>query len=254
MHHHQIATAALEEQKLLATQYEADELAKTIRISKEEIESAEDLSRRSAKMKDVRRLRLLHEDPRRLNAAARAAAESLGLAPVLRLPPSRHDVYAMIRTSVVKGYAGLRAAAKDICFKLCMKLRTFWHSLRDLRRLKLIGFCKNYETNGPYSCIKTRRTYKKMRAENTYTIGHKAPQRDYKLALKAEGRAGSNGFSPDVVVGVSSPPSTKTTGFRTPPPPQKWRSHNPTTSWRGKPHHDVGGENFRACTGFARRR
>jgi len=221
MTHHQInspAAAALEEQKLLAAQYEADEHAKTLRISKEEIESAEDLSRRSAKMKDVRRVRLLHEDPSRLNAAARAAAESLGLAPVLRLPPSRHNVYAIFRTPVVKGYAGLRASAKDICFKLGMKLRTFWHALRDLRRLGLINFTKNYETNGPYSCIKTRRTYKKMRAENTYTIGYKAPQRDYKLALTAEGRAGSNGLSPDVVVGVSSPPSTKTTEVCTTPP------------------------------------
>lgn len=218
MHHHQIATAALEEQKLLATQYEADELAKTVRISRERIESAEDLSRRSAKMKDVRRYRLLHEDRSRLNAAARRAAEELGLAPVLRLAPSRHDVYAMFRTPVVKGYAGLRASAKDICRKLDMKLRTFWHALRDLRRLKLIGFTQNFDACGPYSCTKTKRTYRNMRVENTYWIAHKAPQRDFKMALEAEGRAGSNGFTPNVVKGESSPPSAKTTGVCTTPP------------------------------------
>jgi len=184
------ASAAIEEQKLLAVQYEADELAKTVRISRERIESAEDLSRRSAKMKDVRRYRLLHEDRSRLNAAARAAAEELGLAPVLRLAPSRHDVYAMIRTCVVKGYAGLRAAAKEICAKLDMKLRTFWHSMADLRRLKILGFTENFDACGPYSCIKTKRVYVNQRVENTWWIAHKAPQRDFRLALEAEGRRG----------------------------------------------------------------
>jgi len=224
MTHHQInspAAAALEEQKLLAIECAADELAKTIRISRERIESAEDLSSRSAKMKDIRRFRLLYEDRNQLNAAASQAAEELGLAPVTRLASSRHDVYALFRTAAVKGYAGLRATAKSICGKLGMKIRTFWHAMRDLRRLKLIGYTENYEPSGPYSCIKTKRTYNNQRVENTYWIAHKAPQRDFKMAMdtEAKGRARSEGTcSTNGVSGDRSPtlPSDKSTKVCTP--------------------------------------
>ncbi len=210
--------AALEEQQQLAAQYAAEQLAKTVRISRVRIESAEDLSARSAKMKDIRRFRLLHEDRVKLNAAASAAADELGLAPLLRLAPSRHDVYAMIRTAVVKGYAGLRAAAKEICRKLDMKIRTFWHAMADLRRLKLIGSTENFEASGPYSCVKTKRTYHNFRVENTYWIAHKAPQRDFRMALEAEGRKGKRSTNGESGASFSSPPTDKTTEVCTTPP------------------------------------
>jgi len=182
---------ALAEQQLLAEQFTEQKRERKREMEAKRIDDAEDLARRSATLRNIRRLRPQPENRERLNASARRAAKKLGLAALSWLSRGAHDVYTLIRTAVARGYAGLKASAQEMGKHLGMSKSTFWRAMKILRSLKLIGSTPNYEASGAYTCIKTRRVFHQQQRENTYWIGYGAPERDVKMCLEAEGRTRS---------------------------------------------------------------
>lgn len=149
-----------------------------LEVTPGQIRSSKRHKEKSVAYDQLRKMRLLPETRYALTKAAQKSCaccldQDCG-SRVKRLSAACHDVYAVIRTAMVRGYAGALISGRELSKWLRISERAVWYSVRKLRALKLLSRVKHFE-NREYTNMKTGKLYGVRKAKSSYLTGSNAP-------------------------------------------------------------------------------